>query len=120
MMLVARRCEPPINWTLPCGDEPHLFEWTSAVTDDFCCRFPNRETTISPGGTEPDCVGLLESRQSVRQSADRCLKQPSARASGRYDDFTIKKSSQETYRCSSEPLRGGIDFSVCGGFSNCL
>jgi hypothetical protein len=59
MMLVARRCEPPINWTLFNKDEPHLFEWTSAVTDDFCCRFPNRETTFRREAPSPIASDFL-------------------------------------------------------------
>ena len=47
-------------------DEPHFFEWTSAVTDDFYSRLPECDQFAE--GTELRCVRLLESRQSVWQS----------------------------------------------------
>ena len=66
MMLVARRCEPPINWTLPCGDEPYLFEWTSAVTDDFYSRL-----LLRPPGREGTESMTSDSLKSVIGSAER-------------------------------------------------
>ena len=63
---VARHCEPPNNWTLPCGDEPHLLN--GPVTSRIISTAVYQTGTLILVDTEPRAS---DSSKSAGGSAER-------------------------------------------------
>ena len=74
---LSRGFEPPFNWTLPCEYEPPFLNGPAPSWMISTAAFSSRRPVSE--GTEPRASDgqpqVVRSRLTIRQSADRCMKQ---------------------------------------------
>lgn len=104
---VARHCEPPHNWTLPCGDEPHFLN--GPVSSRIISTAVFHKRTLIPEDTESHASDSLQSawgsaeRRQMFEATRSPLTATATSQDGRHHDFSleIKQPPSELFQLAT-------------------